>query len=225
MITLLLLGCSTNSSTAPTAASGTGSVPDDERDQYLIAHELGHAVMMKRSGGGVSTPACTCAGSCDGGDNLQRKYQAQAMVEGLGRWYGVITWNEKAGGACEWWNVQDLNFDLNVSVDYPINSSLPCWGDPDTTAPDHTDGQDWLSDVISAGAGGCGGSSTNRGTEYDWVHYGWGLYAYGSDNVADDGDELTAAQIVDIWVAAAPTTWDATGATTPTDSTDDPWGR
>ncbi|MEQ1570765.1 MAG: hypothetical protein ABMA64_34370, partial [Myxococcota bacterium] len=59
----------------------------------------------------------------------------------------------------------DASWEQAVAVAYGLNL--------------HPAGNSGNSFPISAGAGGCGGSSTNRGTEYDWVHYGWGLYAYG----------------------------------------------
>ncbi|MEQ1565220.1 MAG: hypothetical protein ABMA64_06245 [Myxococcota bacterium] len=188
-----------------------------EADKYVIAHEIGHALMLQQTA--IASAVCNCSSGCDGGDNLNRKWWAQAFKEGIAWWYAMITWNAKVGGDCEWWNTQNLDVDLDGITDYPANFSLPCWGDPDNSAPDFTDGEDWLNDVYNHN--GCTGAATNHTTEYDIVHYGWGLYAYGSDSINNNANDLTAEEIMTLLLAAGPSTWDPDGTTPST--TDDPY--
>ena len=71
---------------AVTASEVYMNLQDSTADKYLIAHELGHMVTLKRSGGIAFVVPCGCAGSCDGGDNISRKFYAQAAREGIGWW-------------------------------------------------------------------------------------------------------------------------------------------
>ncbi|MEQ1571449.1 MAG: hypothetical protein ABMA64_37830, partial [Myxococcota bacterium] len=190
-----------------------------DADKYVIAHEVGHALMFQQSE--IDAIVCGCSEGCDGGDNINRKWWAQAFKEGIAWWYAMITWNAKAGGDCDWLNNQLLDFDLDQFDDYAAGEHLACWGDPDAIAPDHTDGEDWLADLF--GHNGCTGTATNHTTEYDIVHYAWGLYAYGSDTINNNANDLTADEVMDLLLAADPSTWDPNQSTYVT--SDDPWDR
>lgn len=112
--------------------------------------EIGHALMFQQTD--IDDAVCACSSGCNGGDNLNRKWWAQGFKEGIAWWYAMITWNARSGGSggdCDWLNNQLLDVDLDLTTDYGIGAHLPCWGDLDTTAPDYTDGEDWLDDLYT----------------------------------------------------------------------------
>lgn len=195
-----------------------------DADKYLISHEIGHALMFQQTD--IDDAVCACSSGCNGGDNLNRKWWAQGFKEGIAWWYAMITWNARSGGSggdCDWLNNQLLDVDLNGTTDYAFDVSLPCWGDLDTTAPDYTDGEDWLDDLYTNNPTVCTGSPVNHTTEYDIVHYAWGLYAYGDDSTNGDADDLTANEIMTLILAASPSTWDPDEGVA--GSANDPWPK
>ncbi|MEQ1570027.1 MAG: hypothetical protein ABMA64_30620 [Myxococcota bacterium] len=187
--------------------------------KYIIAHEIGHSVIYKRA---IGIPEVALAGgpeNCDGGIGmLVKRHQTNAISEGSATWYALITWNEKDEGDCDY-RTGDADFNLNGATDVAAGTKVDCAGDPEP-AGSLTDGRHWLSDLVTGtNALGCTGTLTDRSTSYDWFHYLWNLHAYGAGAA---GDGLTANQIIDIFVEADPTTWDADGGGV---VADDPWPR
>jgi hypothetical protein len=153
---------------------------------------------------------------------ITREYHSMAAREGWASFFSSYLWNEKEDDCV--FNTQIFHdFDLDADMDNNYGASwyygdqsnedgsydcygagVDCIGQPDTSDPLSGDivGIDWLKEVDDAGLCGDGTSYVTRydrfGTQLDWHHYFWHMYA-----VQDVSIEDLAALYVD----ACPTNW------------------
>lgn len=209
-----------------TNPAGELHLQENEDGKYTIAHEFGHLIEHRRAGpGDYPSPNNIdeegCVGTGNGGISgiVTKKWQSNALHEGLGNFYSAATWNNRAQSSCGYVTNKSHNLDLEDTPEVLALGELDCWGDQDGLPYDYFDGEDWLDDLITANDSmGCTGALVNRSTTFDWMRYFWKLHHQGSG-----GQDVPMNEIFDVWNATTQTDWDPKGDTSTT--SDDPWPR
>lgn len=127
----------------------------------------------------------------------------------------VMFFGSDADGDCDWRSTVATDFDLTGGTEIGANLRVECRDDPDPPDPwDNTDGEDWLSDMLTAVPTVCTGGMTHMSTLYDWLRYLWRMH---------DVQGLTVEEVFQIWANSHPETWDPNNSTALV--LDDPWFR
>jgi hypothetical protein len=216
----------TSASGAYVTSESGGSHLGAVKRKYVVTHEIGHLVAGKVDVGGLGCAHSYAADTdgCQGDEKpsddtasprghtqLQKEYQSGAGCEGMGDFYAALVWNDDGHlDDCDF--VRHYGLDWNDDGTNDINNVTvhSCYGDPFSGSPDPVDDLDWLEDLVAADDDDvdvvqCDGTLTNRGTQYDWLRYFWGLRTR-QDALVDEAD------IWALWDAADPYDWGTTDA-------------
>jgi hypothetical protein len=180
--------------------------------KFIIAHETGHAVAYRRDDhASVDKSYNANEDSCDGDGKDQDKhgqttkeYQSAAASEGMADFMSAWAWNQKTDATCEYERHYQSDWDLDNDLDGPATGVVSCEAKPvpETETLAFNTNPDWLEHLVNAAdSAGCAGTLDNRGTQFDWLRYFW-------DMLTDEG--LEPEEILDIWDAADPHTWNST---------------
>ncbi len=152
-------------------------------NKYIIVHEMGHLIWRANNS---EDPAQTSYGassasdgsSCnDGSPNHNQnsfEYQSAAAYEGFAHYYAAAVWNDHTENDCRFRHYVDVDWHNDGTAppeqfyDFPNDWSIDCEG-----------GQHDGGETVGAGdyfGGQCAqGTTDNRGTPGDWMHFFWDL--------------------------------------------------
>ncbi|MEM6925869.1 MAG: hypothetical protein AAF602_02985 [Myxococcota bacterium] len=172
--------------------------PSHDDNKYIIAHELGHAVMESCNNerdenldGGGTGGNCTSAAR---GNLAKKEYQSNAANEGAAWYYSALTFNRRTDNDCQIARCLDHNatgFCTTTEL-YPSCEGLVS--------------EPW-SNLDYLGSH-CTGTLTGRAVRFDYVRAFWDLT---QDAPNGSGQGLIFPDVCDLWLEARPDTWDANG--------------
>lgn len=127
---------------------------------------------------------------------ISREWQSAAATEGFAEFFAFLVFNEFGQDEDGWTKAPSMDFDLDGAFENPNGM----WYSTDATAPEPgVDAFDYLGDYCGSG------SNNHQATVFDWHRFLWDLKTDGS------GSRPTFVQILNIWAAADPHTWNTAG--------------
>jgi hypothetical protein len=185
-----------------------------------IAHETVHGIAFRRDESSAPKFQYTAAeDGCDGAGvatdkhaQVTKEFQAAAAIEGIADAGSAWMWNDDSESDCEYDRHYNSDFDLD-GVDDNANGILSCEAIPVAGLESYVTARDWLSDVVNADDDDvdsvqCTGTLDARGSQLDWLRYGW-------DMLQDEA--LSITDLLDIYDRANPNDWDPNGLDADTD--------
>jgi hypothetical protein len=170
---------------------------DDTYNQFVVAHEVGHAMWRHRAGGVVwNKDSNAVAGSCgpdpDHAFNT-KEYQSVAIFEGLAHFYAAMAFNSAGQSqACEYPG-ERLAVDWNRSGGVNILTKFDCGGA--VLSPigiPLTNATDYYGQYCSV--------ADHRGVEFDWLRLLWQLRTnHGFERI--DFETMVAGANPNTWIA------------------------
>ena len=189
--------------------------------KFAIGHEIGHTIgYLRDESTGSSNDLLAAEDNCDGEHRsgntahslTSKEYQSTAAVEGWADFYSANLWNDATTSDCTYVRHYPTDFDLDSTDDTPLDNSSSCEGVPVSGLPSYVSADDWLEDLVNAAdAGGCTGTLSNRGAQYDWLRFFWDMRT---------DQALTLGNLAVLWDDMDPRTFDpddTTGGDDPDD--------
>jgi hypothetical protein len=164
--------------------------PSHRSSRYVIAHELGHAILNLETGGGIPSDdsflappaALPCPTSATTHGDSTVEYASKALSEGWADYVAATTWNRTDQADC-WYRGGAVDWDANGSLDVfsavlgsasPTSASVQQWQDCEGDSPSPavfgstvTTSGDYLGNTCLLEA------SSGLGNEMDWRRMFW----------------------------------------------------